>query len=81
MNRKILSVIVVLGLLAGTILSYASTTLMQIGRSPFYQPSLTTVEFFQKTSRECSTLDCYVYKQSINIVWGYAICQNESWHN
>ena len=46
MNRNILSVVVILGLLAGASLSYASTTLMQIGRSPFYQPPLTTVESF-----------------------------------
>ncbi len=46
MNRNILSVVVILGLLAGANLSYASTTLMQIGRSPFHQPPLTTVETF-----------------------------------
>ena len=45
-NRKILSVFAVVMLLTMATFAQASTTLMQIGRSPFHQPPLTTVDSF-----------------------------------
>ena len=44
MNRIIMSVITVAVLVLGLSTANASTTLMEIGRSPFYQPPLTTVD-------------------------------------
>ena len=44
MNRIIMSVITVAMLVLGLSTANASTTLMEIGRSPFHQPPLTTVD-------------------------------------
>ena len=44
MNRIIMSVITVAMLVLGLSAANASTTLMEIGRSPFFQPPLTTVD-------------------------------------
>lgn len=45
-NKKILSVLTVAILLSIANFSQAATNLMQIGRSPFHQPPLTTVDSF-----------------------------------
>ena len=44
MNRKILAVLTAVLLLLSINLAYAATTLMEIGRSPFHRPPLTTPE-------------------------------------
>jgi len=44
LNRTIMSVITVAMLVLGLSTANASTTLMEIGRSPFHQPPLTTVD-------------------------------------
>lgn len=44
LNRIIMSVITIAVLVLGLSSAHAATTLMEIGRSPFYQPPLTTVD-------------------------------------
>lgn len=44
MNRKIVSLLSLVLLLVSINLAYGATTLMEIGRSPFHKPPLTTAE-------------------------------------
>ena len=52
MNRIITSVMMVAVLVLGVCSANASTTLMEIGRSPFHQPPLTTVDTLRKMVQE-----------------------------
>lgn len=61
MNRTILSVITVALLALCLSTAHASTTLMEIGRSPFHQPPLTTVD----------TLQAMVKDQSLDVKKGF----------